>query len=281
MNSNDISQSNKIIKKDEFIAATFNLRKDCFIDFGNRWKARKQYAAETIRKIGASVVGVQEMLPSMRQDVENMLKSYSVVGNGRSRDLSDEHSDIIVKNEDAEVDFTKTFWLSKYPEKSGTRAFYAMFPRICTVAEIHLVGINEKIRVFNTHFDHICGLARNFGAEIILRYINELQKKEAMPFILMGDLNAKPSASVIKYLRENRHEYKTFKLRDAMYEYNKEKEENSCRTLHFFKGSKKGLPIDYIFVSDDFKINNVYIDDSAYNGKYPSDHYPVVASLSL
>lgn len=267
------------------IAATFNLRRDVFFDFRNRWRSRKEYAAEVIRKTGASVIGVQELSPDMRSDVIKMLKGYSIVGAGRSRKNTSEHSDIIVKNNDADIDFFKTFWLSKKPEIKGSKAaFWALFPRICTVAEIYIKPIGRKIRVFNSHFDCLSSGLRSAGVEIILHYIDELQKKEKLPFILMGDFNAVPDDPVIQKLRTNSHGYTHIVLHDALYEYNFEKfgrMPRESRTFHFFKGKRIGQPIDYIFVSDEFYINSSHVEAVSFEGKYPSDHYPVVASLSL
>ncbi len=68
----------------------------------------------------------------MKLDVQRLLsQEYSVFGNGRFfgvRPEDDEHSDIIVKNDDAQVRFCKTFWLSKDPEKNGSRAYFWRSP---------------------------------------------------------------------------------------------------------------------------------------------------------
>ena len=52
-------------------------------------------------------------------------------------------------------------------------------------------------------------------------------------------------------------------------------------TISGFKGYKKGLHIDYIFVSSEFKVNDVEIINYNKKGKYPSDHYPIYADIEL
>lgn len=42
-----------------------------------------------------------------------------------------------------------------------------------------------------------------------------------------------------------------------------------------------GGPIDYIFVSDDFEVVESHIWAEDRDGRYPSDHYPLVATLRL
>ena len=56
----------EINAKQTFKVATFNLRKDSLFDFGNRWRYRKSHAIGEMKRLGASVIGVQELLPSMR-----------------------------------------------------------------------------------------------------------------------------------------------------------------------------------------------------------------------
>ena len=133
---------------------SFNVKRDMAFSIHkeNRWERRRQLVSDLIRASEASIIGVQELLPEMKLDVQRLLNhEYSVFGNGRFfgvRSQEDEHADIIVKNQDAQVRFCKTFWLSKNPEKNGSRAYFSIFPRICTVAEITLKNSGRRIRVF-------------------------------------------------------------------------------------------------------------------------------------
>ncbi len=266
---------------------SFNLRADFKHDKTNRWDLRKDLAMKLIKDSGATIIGVQELLPKRRIDVQNLLTNYTVLGWGRykgAKPNSDEHSDIIIKNDNADVDFYKTFWLSNKTIDDVSRAYYAFFPRICTVAEVNVKSLNQSIRVFNTHFDHICGMARVLGVNIILRTMSELNQKSPMPTILMGDMNARPTSKPIRILRENRHPYDNVHLTDVYSYCNPGSIKN---THHGF--NKKGLlawlidraPIDYIFVSDEFEVLDAYVDRSNENGRYPSDHFPIVATLRL
>ncbi len=55
----------------------------------------------------------------------------------------------------------------------------------------------------------------------------------------------------------------------------------SKSTMSKFKGKEKGLHIDYIFVSEDLEIVDVNIIKDNIDGKYPSDHYPLVADIRI
>lgn len=265
---------------------SFNLKRDFGIPLkrDHRWRERRELAAQLIRESGAAIVGVQELSPAMRDDVTDLLEGcYSVLGFGRfsgqKREKDDEHSDIIVKNDDASVQLVKTFWLSKHPEKLS-RAYYAMFPRICTVAEIYLNAAGRSIRVFNTHLDHVCGVARVLGVEVILQYMSRFNEERPMPTVLMGDLNCKPSSRPIQILRSQVSGYAGMRLTDV---YSVMPAAEIQNTLHNFSGKNKfgAMPIDYIFVSDDFEILETRILTDPVNGHYPSDHYPLMATVRL
>jgi endonuclease/exonuclease/phosphatase family metal-dependent hydrolase len=263
--------------------ASFNLKCDVHFGHKHRWRDRRQDAAQYIRQCGASIVGVQELLPQMKEDVQQMLTNYSVIGWGRyqgAKPSSDEHSDIIVNNDDMTVSSYKTFWLSKHPEEGCTRAYFSIFPRICTVAEIVVNDSNQRIRVFNTHFDHICGPARVLGVRIILQYMSRFNSIDPLPTILMGDMNCTRNSRPIRILRENRHGYQNVHLQDV---YSILGQNQLNNTYHGFKGKRKTSksPIDYIFVSDDFEVMQVEIDNGKIENRFVSDHYPILATLRL
>jgi len=264
--------------------ASFNLKRD--FGFYNKysWINRRSIAADIIKQSGAGIIGVQELLPSMKNDVKQLLQNeFSIFGAGRfsgTKLKNDEHTDIIIKSEQYEVVSTKTFWLSKNPEKQSSRALLAFFPRICTVAEVKIKGSDKTIRVFNTHFDHISHFARVLSVKIILKYISEYNKQNPMPTILMGDFNCKSTSKPIRILRENLHNYSNIKLTDVHHSCNTSSVSN---TFHNFSGKIKAgtSPIDYIFASEEFEIVDSKIITDSQDGCYPSDHFPIISTLKF
>ena len=124
-----------------------------------------------IEQSNAEIIGCRSFLPNMRKGIKELLDGYSIFGRGRlsgKKPNNDEHSDIIIKNDQVEVSRCRaSFRLSKKPE-TPSRAMFAVYPRICTVAEVKLKKSGRRLRVFNTHFDHVSPLARSFGAKLIL-----------------------------------------------------------------------------------------------------------------
>lgn len=268
-----------LVSNDMIRVVSFNLRRDFGLGRKNRWEVRRSIATDIIRESGAAIIGVQELLPRMRQDIRHSLEDYSIFGNGRllgRRPKNDEHSDIILKNNEVEISQFKTFWLSKKPD-TVSRAYFSIFPRICTVAEVKIKKNGRRIRVFNTHLDHICWMARTLGVKIILQYMNQLNQVEPLPTILMGDFNARLNSKAVRILREELHEYHNVHLQDVY----RTLHYDVCNTYHGMKGKivSQASPIDYIFVSDDFEVVDVLIDKENRDGIYPSDHYPVMATL--
>ena len=91
-------------------------------------------------------------------------------------------------------------------------------------------------------------------------------------------VSAKPNSKPIRILAENLHDYDDLRLTSIWENFTQAEIFN---TYHGFKGKRKGDPIDYIFFSEEFELEDAYIDQTSFDGRYPSDHYPLVATLRL
>ena len=52
-------------------------------------------------------------------------------------------------------------------------------------------------------------------------------------------------------------------------------------TYHSFSGKQNGPKIDHIPLSENVRALHVTVDQRGVNGKFPSDHYPVIAKISI
>lgn len=253
---------------------TFNLRTDFILDINNRWKDRAHIAYDLIAEYDCDIIGVQEFTNSMYEDISRELPNYRIVGKPRSKKIASERNDILVSKKH-EILESNTFWLSESPEKVGSSVWYSVYPRICTTAVVKLNN-NKAIRVYNTHLDCFFSKARQYGLNKIEHYIGKQYEEDGLPIILMGDFNATPNSKLIKRFSESTASNKKFiavqETRKGMY---------SMATMSKFRGSKKGRHIDYIFVSEDFDIMNTEIVNYNKSGRYPSDHYPILADLEI
>ena len=231
---------------------------------------KKTDTADTEGKI----VEEKEVTNKMFNDIKENFDDYTIVGKPRSKKYFSERNNLFIKNRNKIINHN-TFWLSKNPEKVGSQLWYSLYPRICTTAIVELEN-GDKVRVYNTHLDCFLPQARDFGLKKLAQFIDKNGKKEKLPVIVMGDFNANPNSKVIKKFAAG--EYNTDRF-VAVQEVKKELYKKS--TMSGFKGIEKGLHIDYIFVSEDLEIVDVDIIKDNENGKYPSDHYPLIADIIL
>jgi len=253
---------------------TFNIRSDNWLDIQNRWRDRADLVYETIRNYQCDIIGLQEVTRQMHRDLEKNITDYTIVGLGRTENFFHEKNNILISNQ-YKTKENETFWLSKTPHKRGSSIWYSLFPRICTTAVIQLTN-GQKIRVYNTHLDCLLPHAREYGLRKIGQAIEKHHNQEKLPCILMGDFNATPHSKLIKKFSDGIYSSKKF---IAVQDTNQKIYQHT--TMGMFKGRHTGMHIDYIFVTEEFTIKDVQIIKYNQNGKYPSDHYPIVADIQL
>ncbi len=256
---------------------TFNLRTYTAYDAGNEWAQRAPWAAETIAAHSPSIVGVQEAYLLMLEELQPDLPSYGWIGEGRRGGIEDEHCAIFYRQDEFEVVEQGQFWLSETPESVGSLGWDSDYPRICTWGRFRSLESGQELRVYNTHLDHIGEQARIEGAKLVasvmLRHGAEHPGSAA---VLMGDMNGGPSDAPLRYLRgELPEEGPVPALQDA---YVRLEGESGC-TFHDFEGGLAGEPIDYVFAEAPLHVRRAVIDRRDFDGKYPSDHYPLIAEL--
>ncbi|HZG75158.1 MAG TPA: endonuclease/exonuclease/phosphatase family protein [Paenibacillus sp.] len=253
------------------VVMTFNLRRATWADGRNAWRFRKESAAEAVLAANADVVGTQEGSSAMLLELTAMLPRYDWIGEGRRGGARDETNAILYRADRWAPERSGTFWLSETPERPGSRAWGAAFPRICTWALFRSLG-DDGLRwaVFNTHLDHISAPARRRGIELVARRAAELA--EGAPLALTGDFNAKPGGEVEETLRGAgwRSAFDAIPGGAAA----------AGATYHAFRGGgERGRPIDYIYYRGFAGAAEIRVDRALYLGKYPSDHYPASAAL--
>ncbi|WP_238392571.1 endonuclease/exonuclease/phosphatase family protein [Paenibacillus antri] len=251
------------------VAMTFNLRRATWVDGRNAWRYRKRSAAAAIAAADADVVGTQEGSLPMLRELTALLPGYAWLGEGRRGGGLDETNAILYRADRWTPEASGTFWLSERPERPGSRAWGAAFPRICTWAMLRSTS-NADVRwtVANTHLDHISASARRRGIALVAE--RALEIAQGGPIVVTGDFNAKPDSEVAGLLRAEG-------WRNAFDDASGGAHQAGA-TFHGFRGGERGRPIDYIYYRG-FAAEGVEVavDRARYDGRYPSDHYPVYA----
>lgn len=246
---------------------SFNLRYWNKGDGENSWPNRRTAVVSTIQKYQPMIMGTQEGLPEMLADLDGDLTSYRRLGQGRDADGQGEHNAVYFDVNQVELVEQGQFWLSQTPSIPGSKSWDSSLPRICTWGIFRVKGQVDEFAVFNTHLDHEGEDARRLGAELIWQEMSAYVEK-GVPCILMGDFNCEPASLPIQLFRTH--------LTDAL-----EHMGAGGATFHGFTGIGVGGWIDYIFVSPNVKVVEAEIIRDKVDGRFPSDHYPIRAKLSL
>ncbi|MBK1884225.1 endonuclease/exonuclease/phosphatase family protein [Luteolibacter pohnpeiensis] len=255
---------------------SFNLRYLNPGDTGiHSWEVRRDLVANVIKKNAPDVLGIQEGLRPMLDDLDNRLSGYAEVGCGRADGKTEgEASAIFVRTDRFTIQESGTFWLSDTPDVVGSKSWGNRVVRICTWVRLLDRQAGKFFYFFNTHLDHEAQLARENGIKLILQRIADC--KFPGPFILTGDFNAEPENPIHQIIREN-----PLAPFDVWKTLNPDTPESESGTFHGFEGNTDGNRIDYIYASNDIEgLQSAILHDSE-NGIYPSDHYPVSAILKF
>lgn len=254
---------------------TFNLKYDFKAQDNNEWSQRCARITKLIEKHSPDIIGTQEGLIHMLNDMDSILDEYSWIGEDREGNGKDEFNAIFFKKEKFDLLEWNQFWLSKTPGIKGSKDFNSSLPRICTILKVKDKTNGVELDIYNTHLDHESEIAREEGIKIILNQVKKNYEIKKIPYVIMGDFNCYLEDNLFNIIRGS--EKNTIKF-NVCYD---EIENNIIGTFHDFKGGYDGGIIDYIIYSKEFEIKNLCIDDREIDGGYPSDHYPVICELKL
>jgi len=255
---------------------SYNIRMDTAADGINAWPYRKDAVAEMIGpKYEGDIIGLQEVLKRQLDDIQDRLPAYAWVGVGRDdgRDRG-EFSPIFYRTDRFRLLATNTYWLSETPELPGSRSWDAAITRVVTWARFEDLSTGRQLTFFNTHFDHLGEQARVESSQLLLDRLVGIAGDT--PFILTGDLNVQESEQAYKVLAHGNN-----LLGDARYV---SETAHQGPTASFNDWESLRPPesrIDYIFISNGIRTLNHRILDDRYEGRFPSDHLPVVSELLL
>lgn len=246
---------------------TFNVRYASADDGEDAWAKRSELLFETIRAAAPQVLGVQEALRSQVDELLKALPNMDAFGQGRRGGREDEHCAILVDRERFAVERSGDFWLSESPAKAGSRSWDAALPRMCTWAVLREKDSNARCVVFNTHFDHKGARARAESARLL---VERMKAFPAMPKLVLGDLNAEENTTPLETL-------KAAGLRDTFRALHPDVQ--PAGTFHAFRGKEVGGKIDYVLCDGLWEVRRAEILRGSKDGRYPSDHFPVMAEL--
>jgi len=248
---------------------SFNIRYGTADDGENSWLFRKEAVLDFLGTSGYDVIGLQEVLTGQLHEIRAAHPYYHWIGVGRDDgDSAGEHSAILYDSRKTELLLSDTFWFSETPEVVGSTSWGNTLPRVCTHGNFVVGG--QAFSVFNVHIDHASAISRFRSIEMLTRRI--CSNGSHTPMIVTGDFNEAESGPTIQLMAQAGFQdtYRT------VYPDGPEQ-----ATYHNWTGAVTGQKIDYIFVSETWKVADTRIIRETPYGRHLSDHYPVVATLEL
>ncbi len=276
----------------------------------NAWQERKADMVALMRELAFDVVGLQEVCPDQAQYLREQLPEFEFVGEHREADrVSGEASPVAYRKDKFEAEKSGTFWLSETPETPGVKGWGAACPRVCSYVVLRDKATGRRFAFANTHTDHVSALAREKGMLLVIERMKEFGA--LTPIVFTGDHNCReteaPALAVAAILKNALYETKTlpqgpWRTFNGWHWLDAERETTEALAKpEVVRNARKGSPdadktkngghawedfgarIDYIYVSPGVSVLDYATIGAARPGKklYPSDHFPVVATIEL
>jgi endonuclease/exonuclease/phosphatase family metal-dependent hydrolase len=244
------------------------------------WNNRKAQVFNVFRTYAPDVAGLQEVFKYQLDELLAALPDYAAVGVGRDDGkTAGEYSPILYRKTVFQVDTSATFWLSSTPEVPGSKVPGAGNPRIDTWARLRHSATGKMLYFHSTHWDNVSAEARLLAAKLMAQRIVDRKYKQE-PVIAVCDCNAWAEEEPVKYLLGSPGTAGSPLSFYSAYETLHPGEAASA-TFNDFKGDTLGKPIDHIMTFDTIPALSARIVRDHIGSQYPSDHYPLMATLRL
>ncbi len=253
------------------VIASYNIRLNTASDGINAWPNRKEDVKALIRYHEFDIFGVQEAFIGQITDLLEM-EEFAYTGHGRDdgKDAG-EHACIFFRKDRFKLLKSGDFWLSETPEIPGKGWDATCCNRICSWAKFRDLKTRRTLFFFNVHFDHQGVKARQESGKLMVQKIQEIAGDS--PVICVGDFNSTPETEQIQTMQTL--------LQDAF----KVTEMAPYGPVGTFNGFDYQAPlkerIDYVFLSQCFKVIKYGVLTDSKDQRFPSDHLPVVVSTVL
>jgi endonuclease/exonuclease/phosphatase family metal-dependent hydrolase len=270
----------------ELRVMSFNLRYGTARDGDNSWPQRRDLLVRVIREFAPDVLGTQEALRFQLDELREGVPGYTEIGVGRDDGIAaGEYAAILYRSDRFGLLDQGTFWLSDTPDVPGSATWGNSITRICTWARLADRRSGREFYVYNLHLDHQSQPSRERSVELLTSVVSS--RRHPDPYVVLGDFNAGEGNPAMRYLRGEvvRAHDGSFDappplgLRDTfrvLYP-----DQVDVGTFNGFDGTTTGEKIDAVLVSGEWEVTEAQIVRTAEGGRYPSDHFPVVATVAF
>jgi endonuclease/exonuclease/phosphatase family metal-dependent hydrolase len=257
---------------------SYNVRTSGAKDGEDAWDKRIKFFLYPVEQFAPTLIGFQEVRENQYEEIKAQLKEYDFSGVARDDGKRQgEWSLIGFRKDRYTLVKAGDFWLSEQPEVPGSKSWDAALTRICSWARLRDKITGREIVYANTHFDHKGVVARREASRVLSLQLSKLAA--GVPAILTGDLNVtEDNPAYAMLVRPDTAG--AIRWIDSFREVHPQRSPEEA-SFHGFKGGVIGSRIDFVFHTDHLIALTSDIDRSARNGRFPSDHYPVMAVLKM
>ncbi|MBI4902754.1 MAG: endonuclease/exonuclease/phosphatase family protein [Acidobacteria bacterium] len=247
---------------------SYNVRYPNKDDGADLWERRRDLFIESIRSANPDLIGTQELFKLQGDYLVEKLPQYAWFGTSRRGNHEDEHMGVFYRKAALRLVEQGQFWLSETPEVAGSESWGMSLPRMVTWGLFEKGG--EQFYLLNTHFAHRRQdeEARLKAAAVIAAKMKGLRQNIAI--VVTGDFNAPAGGAVHQAMLASG-------LRDSRAITSRKLGPEG--TFHGFKGKAGEARIDWILVGPQWKVALNETITFGQDGRFPSDHFPVVAEI--
>lgn len=276
-----VSENENIaLTTDSLTVMSYNVLYDMYYDDDKKLPRDMDALAEFIKSQSADVFGTQETMDEHKEAILKAMPNYDcytgikLKGGAEMSNMIFWNADKYKKVESGFQYLTETpFVESKIPESNSYRGFsYVVLESLATHKQFMFVNVHITYR--NADGKTNDDLTRYKQVQYLNKFLKG-NKCEGLPVILVGDFNSVPSSMTLTSV-ENVERF--------------DRTANVAKTKGDMGGTLDGSQhtvrqnyvFDHIFVTSDRITTEYYTAvDQKVNGRYPSDHLPVLAKLVI
>lgn len=226
---------------------------------------------ETIKDHMPDSFGLQEADKAWVEGIAASLEDYAYIAKYRDDGIAEgESSAVFYLKDKYELIDSGFFWLSETPDVPSL-GWDAACNRITSYAILKDKSTGFTYAHFNTHLDHVGGVAQAESVALIASKIAEIAPD--IPVVLTGDFN----------FDEGSYNYETLLktgLKDSKFLAKEYDDHSTYHGYHVVIPSTK--PIDFVFVNDYCKeVKSSTIESDFTHHILASDHFPIIVELTL
>lgn len=241
-----------------FSVITANLRFGLAEDGDNAWPNREPLFSEILRRYPSTFLGIQESNHFQTHFLAKQLASHDFIGwHNPSKERW--QSNLIFYHRSWTCLAHRHHFLSDTPDVESKLAD-SKWPRQCVIGLFKQAS--RRLIVANTHFDFNEDVQEK-SALLVIQFLSSFPGD--CPVIITGDFNSAPGGRPHGIFMENGF-YDVF-------------DNQHSTTFHKFRGEDTREHIDWILYRGDIKPVRKKIITDSFSGRYPSDHYPVMAAF--